>query len=361
MKTFTEAEQKTSSKAIANNSKLIKPVLLKGLALQTQLKIGKPNDRYEQEADRVADQVMSMPEGAIQSQPIEEEEEELMPKIQMQIEEEEEPVQMKRMIQLQPVEEEEEMMPKLQMQEEEEELLQAQTVETVSNNKSPKWVQKNINSSKGRGSLLPPNTRSFMENRFGVDFSDVNIHTGSTAVQMNRTLGAQAFTTGKEIFFNRDKFHPESSSGKHLLAHELTHVIQQNKMSSVQRKRIQRQTEKSAWKKDEKKFKAVVLSLDPKKPNNNSEKFKESIEKTLGTLGKEKMRNALFNKLKLNSNGQLLLSIIGVSGYTFHSLGKGKIPALDYNYKVKDNTWLTISTGGDFKKPKLMIGLKVKF
>ncbi len=282
-----------------------------------------------------------MPDNIIQSQPIEEEEEELMPKIQMQ-EEEEELIQTKPIIQLQPVEEEEELLPKLQMQEEEE-LLQAQPIQTLSRDNSPEWIQRNIISSKGMGSPLPPNTLSFMEKRFGVDFSDVNIHTGSTAVQMNRSLGAHAFTTGKDIYFNNGKFNPESSSGRHLLAHELTHVIQQGKA-----KFIQRQDEKPEWKKDEKIFKAVVLSLDPKKPKSNSDKFKESIEKTLGTLGKKKMRDSLFNKLKLSSKGQQLLSVVGISGYSLYSLGKGKIPALKYDFKIKDNTWLTVSTGGEF-------------
>ncbi|AUP79057.1 eCIS core domain-containing protein [Flavivirga eckloniae] len=70
-------------------------------------------------------------------------------------------------------------------------------------------------------------TKGFMESRFGSDFSDVKIHTGSEAVQMSRELNAQAFTVGNDIYFNQGKYSPNSDTGKHLLAHELTHTIQQ--------------------------------------------------------------------------------------------------------------------------------------
>jgi len=67
-----------------------------------------------------------------------------------------------------------------------------------------------------------------MENRFGTDFSEVKIHTGSQAIQMSRELNAQAFTVGNDIYFNEGKYNPSSDAGKHLLAHELTHTVQQN-------------------------------------------------------------------------------------------------------------------------------------
>ena len=79
----------------------------------------------------------------------------------------------------------------------------------------------------GKGRALPEKTREEMQSSFGHDFSDVNIHTGAEAVEMNRELGAQAFTHGRDIYFNSGKYNPESSNGKHLLAHELTHTVQQ--------------------------------------------------------------------------------------------------------------------------------------
>lgn len=88
-------------------------------------------------------------------------------------------------------------------------------------------ITSQIQATRGGGSSLPENTKSFMESRFGTDFSDVRIHSGDYAVQLSRELNAQAFTMGSDIYFNADKFAPESPEGKRLLAHELTHTVQQ--------------------------------------------------------------------------------------------------------------------------------------
>jgi hypothetical protein len=89
----------------------------------------------------------------------------------------------------------------------------------------------------GGGHALPANTQREMSGRLGADFSQVRVHTGTEAAQMNQELSAQAFTHGRDIYFNSGKFNPETSNGKHLLAHELTHVVQQG---AVQQKEIQR-------------------------------------------------------------------------------------------------------------------------
>lgn len=88
-------------------------------------------------------------------------------------------------------------------------------------------LEQQISSSKGGGSAMPDELRSNMETNFGTDFSSVRIHTDNSAVQMSKNLNAQAFTTGSDIYFNTGKYDPGSSSGQHLLAHELTHVVQQ--------------------------------------------------------------------------------------------------------------------------------------
>jgi len=80
---------------------------------------------------------------------------------------------------------------------------------------------------KGKGEKLDDETRVEMETSFDANFSGVKIHTGGDAVAMNRSLKAQAFTHGKDVFFNSGKYDPTSVSGKTLLAHELTHVVQQ--------------------------------------------------------------------------------------------------------------------------------------
>jgi hypothetical protein len=84
-------------------------------------------------------------------------------------------------------------------------------------------LENKLSSSKGGGSPLPDEVRSFMEPRFGADFSTVRVHTDSSAVQMNKELGAQAFTHGSDIYYGSGK----SPSKDTLTAHELTHTIQQ--------------------------------------------------------------------------------------------------------------------------------------
>lgn len=88
-------------------------------------------------------------------------------------------------------------------------------------------LESKLNSSKGGGSPLSGKVKSEMESGIGADFSNVRIHNDSNAVQMNKQLGAQAFATGNNIYFNEGKYNPNSKDGKHLLAHELTHTVQQ--------------------------------------------------------------------------------------------------------------------------------------
>ena len=84
-----------------------------------------------------------------------------------------------------------------------------------------------INARRGGGAPLDDGTRSSMEHAFGTDLKDVRVHTDSEADSLNRSISARAFTTGSDIFFRKD-----ASPGDHgLLAHELTHVVQQRSMS----------------------------------------------------------------------------------------------------------------------------------
>lgn len=92
---------------------------------------------------------------------------------------------------------------------------------------SGKNLETQLNDSKGGGSAMAPETQSQMSEGFGTDFSNVRIHNDANAVQMNRELGSHAFTNGNDIYFNEGKYDPGSESGQHLLAHELTHTVQQ--------------------------------------------------------------------------------------------------------------------------------------
>jgi hypothetical protein len=88
-------------------------------------------------------------------------------------------------------------------------------------------VEPAIQRARSGGQSLTRTARTQMEPAFGADFSNVRVHTGSQADALNQSLGARAFTTGRDIFFRRGEYSPGSSKGQELLAHELTHVVQQ--------------------------------------------------------------------------------------------------------------------------------------
>jgi hypothetical protein len=106
-----------------------------------------------------------------------------------------------------------------------------------SNSTAPSSIENRLSTSRGRGSALPEDTRRNMESFMGADFSEVKIHTDSNAVQMSKDLHAQAFTNGSDIYFNSGKFDTSSTKGQHLLAHELTHTVQQG-AAGVQKKPV---------------------------------------------------------------------------------------------------------------------------
>lgn len=88
-------------------------------------------------------------------------------------------------------------------------------------------VASEINAAQGSGQPLPLSVRRFMEPRFNANFSGVRIHTGEQSAKLNRAVQAQAFTVGQQVFFGKGQFQPETPEGKELIAHELTHTIQQ--------------------------------------------------------------------------------------------------------------------------------------
>jgi hypothetical protein len=88
-------------------------------------------------------------------------------------------------------------------------------------------VESAIERSRGGGQGLDTGTRGQMESAIGADFSGVRIHTGAESHELNRSVNAVAFTTGQDIFFRDGAYNPSNSKGKELLAHELTHVVQQ--------------------------------------------------------------------------------------------------------------------------------------
>jgi hypothetical protein len=175
---------------------------------QAKLTVSQPNDPYEQEADRVAEQVMSMPETRIQR---------ACPSCENEI------LQKKPLAdQLTPLVQRQEEKP-----EEEEEPVQAKR-EGGNPLRLTSDANVRIQSLRGGGAPLPPSPRSFFERRFGCDFGDVRVHSDSQASEAAKSVRAQAFTFGHDIVFGQNQYSPESPDGKKLLAHELSHVIQQH-------------------------------------------------------------------------------------------------------------------------------------
>ena len=186
-------------------------------ALQAKLSIGQPGDVYEQEADRVADAVMRMPEPGVQRQ-VEPEEEE---------EEEEEILQTKPLVdQITPL-----VQKQVEQEEEEEKELQAKSTSDHLSEVSPN-LETHIQSLKGSGQPLPESVRASFEPRFGYDFSHVRVHTDSHAKEAARAVHARAFTMGRDIMFGKGQYEPGTNTGQRLLAHELVHTIQQGKSCS---------------------------------------------------------------------------------------------------------------------------------
>jgi hypothetical protein len=88
-------------------------------------------------------------------------------------------------------------------------------------------TESSIRSSRGGGSAMPEDARSKMEGAFGADFGGVRIHEGAQATDLSNRIQAKAFTVGNDVYFRDGMPDTTSSTGQHLLAHELTHTIQQ--------------------------------------------------------------------------------------------------------------------------------------
>ena len=162
-----------------------------GLSLQAKLRISEPGDQYEQEADLVADQIIKMSH----------------PFFQRQIESENENGEIVQR----------EITPK-----------PTPLISDQSLSEAPPIVQEVLNSP---SQPLDAETRTFMETRFEQDFSQVRVYTDGNAANGARATRARAFTIGGNIVFGSGEYAPTTIEGKRLIAHELTHVVQQGGVS----------------------------------------------------------------------------------------------------------------------------------
>jgi len=256
---------------------------------QAKLTIGQPDDAYEREADTVADKVVNgghqgaasvqakeissvqrlatpdeekMPatndgrmreDKMIQEKPLvqraDTQKEEEPPVQKMDAPKEEEPPVQKMdapkeeeppVQKMDAPKEEEPLVQKMDAPEKEEPVQKAVAptnteAQSTSKQASPDFSAR-LSARKGGGAPLPDASRTQMEQGIGADFSGVRVHTDSEAERMNDDIHAQAFTHGQDVYFNSGKYSPESKEGQRLLAHELTHVVQQGGGAKVQRK-----------------------------------------------------------------------------------------------------------------------------
>ncbi|HSI51429.1 MAG TPA: DUF4157 domain-containing protein [Ideonella sp.] len=161
-----------------------------GRPVQTQLKVGAPDGAHEREAEAVADRVMATSEPVLQRQCTQCADEKDKP----------EDATLQRLAQ-----------PATGAQ--------ASTVSTA--------LAQGLASSRGGGQPLPRSERSFFEPRLGVPLDAVRVHTGPQAAAWSEQLGARAFTLGRDVYFGEGEYQP--GSGRHLMAHELAHVVQQSR------------------------------------------------------------------------------------------------------------------------------------
>ncbi|MEH2394218.1 MAG: DUF4157 domain-containing protein [Nostoc sp.] len=170
-------------------------------AVQTKLKIGKPGDKFENEADQVAEKFVEEYRAPISGQ------------VDQNLQQQEMFVE-KKQLQMKP-------------------MLQLRTA--VGGMSATAGLETAINQARGGGHPLAKGIRKPIERFLRADFSKVKVHTDYRANQLNQSIQAKAFTTGQDVFFRQGEYNPGSLGGKKLLAHELTHVVQQNR-SAVQRK-----------------------------------------------------------------------------------------------------------------------------
>ncbi|MFO8101361.1 MAG: DUF4157 domain-containing protein [Dehalococcoidia bacterium] len=166
--------------------------------VQAKLSVSSPEDEYEQEADAVGEALARATEEQVQRQvdPGEEEEEEVQTKIQRQ----------------------------------EEDGLMMSTVDPVAREVSDD-IESRIDAARGSGQSMTEAVRDTIEPQMGYDFSGVRLHADSEANQLSEQLDARAFTVGSDIFFRTGEYQPETTEGRKLLGHELTHVVQQGSAS----------------------------------------------------------------------------------------------------------------------------------
>lgn len=321
--------------------------------IQTKLKVGKPGDKYEQEADKVANNVMRMPQGGtVQMKPIEEDEK-ISPKLQMSTLKEGQ----NNILQAKCKECEEDklqMKPSIQLKSQEQ-------------GEATSGVSMQIMTSKGNGQAMDKATRSDLGGKMGYNFDNVRIHSDSKAADLSQSLGARAFTVGKDIYFNRGEYNPGNTEGKRLLAHELTHVVQQSGNGSVQREMIQKDDDAKKKKKKEPKVTTKVevanktdFKKDPSKnlpsvktSTTEEREVSDSVKSTTKTTTSVSDQTGS-GEIKVSDKGTGISGTVGIKGTS------------SFDPTVADKGVFYLKVGGKWKKfrsvlSSLSLGSSVTF
>ncbi|MFZ5447953.1 MAG: DUF4157 domain-containing protein [Thermodesulfobacteriota bacterium] len=183
--------------------------ILRNSAVQAKLAVNTPGDIYEQEADRVAEQVMRMPEPQFH-RPVENDTDKLFQTTLIS-----EPAF--PMIQKQPEKEDKDREDTIQMQR------TSDHYQAI-----PSGIEAYLNDMRATGQPLAQSVRGFFEPRFGYNFSKVRVHTDAEATESARALNSRAYTVGHDVVFGKGQYEPDTGAGRLLLAHELAHLVQQN-------------------------------------------------------------------------------------------------------------------------------------
>jgi Domain of unknown function (DUF4157) len=197
-----------------------------------------------------------------------------------------------------------------------------------------KLIEQDLSASKGQGSEMSDTVRQDMEAGFGVDLSNVRIHTGDAAVKMNKSLQAKAFTHGHDIYFNEGRYNPLTREGRILLAHELTHTVQQNGATSLPSQTLQRAEDNAELEKElAAADNAAKQAIDPgpakkkrkeadQKKEANAQKAQSKHSKKKGSAGKKSGKKAGAGKGKKGKGSSAIASAEAAFKKTLGKVGK---------------------------------------
>ena len=262
------------------------------VAIQAKLTIGEVGDKYEREADRVAASVV---EQINHPAPVSKTQDEM-------VQGKEKGLRMKPMLQCQ---------------------------EAIGGGEASTDLESDINSAKSSGQPLDAGLQLSMGQAMGADFSGARVHSSARADSLNQSLGARAFTTGRDLFFRKGEYQPGSRQGQKLIAHELTHVVQQKDEKNIQRDVIE----------------AIVLE------GQDTEELKDTLESCIN-----KFKNAI-QQAKENVNDpkvKTLNKLLSAKGRDakfyggWRLLGRMRltVSTLEQDLNKWNKKWSIASTGG---------------